>query len=55
MFLLLSNANEHKGSSNGNIFNRPWHDKIKCRLEIRKEKRENREGKGLKYDAALKN
>lgn len=32
--LLLSNANEHNGSSNGNMFSRPWHDKIKCRLQL---------------------
>lgn len=33
LYLLLSNANEHKGSSNGKIFSRPWHDRIKWRLE----------------------
>lgn len=41
-FLLLSNANEHNGSSNGNILSDPWHDKIKCRLQrntIRKGKK----------------
>lgn len=32
-YILLSMANEHSGSSNGNTLILPWQDKIKCRLQ----------------------
>lgn len=31
--LLLSIAKEHSGSSKGNMWRLPWHDKIRCRLK----------------------
>lgn len=32
-YLLLSTEKEQRGSSNGKIFKRPWHDRIKCLLQ----------------------